>query len=374
MTTPPKYAIPNPNINLGGGIFMQWAKCYRRADTKSERWVVYLNWQGKRWTRTNFDGTHPVYTNEMATALCAEINGEIRKNPKAFRPEKWFGRGNDFKFERYSKRWLSRKQADLQESSYGSYAKVIESAMATMGNFDMAEIKSGTIQDFLNGLLGHGSQVNASKVLKALFRDAFNREDIDRVPGFPRLRGQAGRKSGLSKQVQAELLEALPIPDRPIFEFLRYTGCRVSEAIALKWDCVLWSSHRVVFRRTISGSKLRESRKAGDRLPLPMSETIEDMLRTLSRKNPFSEWVFLNGSGRRYRRQYLDRKLREACLSVGVESVGCHVFARHSKGSQLITEGYSIDVVAAVLGHKNPATTRRHYAKVGTDGLEGVLE
>jgi integrase len=352
----------------------RWAKCYRRKDTHAERWVVYLHWHGRRWVRTTFDTIHPIYTTEMAESLCAEINGEIRKNLKAFLPEKWFGRGDAFKFSRYAWAWLDAKRPEIQAVTYQSYHLILLRAEKQFGKLDIEEIRAGHLEDFIRNIQGQGAKQNAANVLKALFRDAFRREDIDRVPGLPVIKGQPNRKPGLDRATQDALIAKLPEYDRSIFRFLQTYGCRVSEAIALKWDCVLWAQHEVVLRRTVSGKVIREARKAGDRINLPMPEPIEAMLKAIQVNNPWSLWVFVNKDGRRYRRQYLDGKLREACRAIGILPVGAHVFGRHSKAHQLMDSGHSIDIVAAVLGHQNPATTRRHYARVGTDVLRGVLD
>ena len=346
-------------------------KYRRRKRVTAERYVVYLNWKGKRWQRTNYDDKLPICTEEMANRLCEMVNGDIERRGKAFDPRRWFAtKTSDMRFDNYGKNWLSRKS--IQETTRDIYERILNEAREVFGNFDIREIRKPNITEYLNNLpaeMSPNTKKHRLDVLHALFSDAFNDEDISRIPGWPKIKTIQAETKTLSYEEQLRVFEHIQEHDRPIFQLMTALGLRVSEAIALQWDCILWQKKEIIIKRTMSGQKVRESRKSGDRLPLPMSDEIMDMLRPLRQ---FTGFVFLNRNGKRYHRQNLLRTLQTACKKAKVREVTLHQFCRHSKGGQLINAGVSERLISALFGHSSTQHTRR-YTPLKTEALRGLV-
>lgn len=345
-------------------------KYRRRKRIKVERYVVYLNW-GRKWQRTNYDDKLPICTEQMAQRLCEMVNGDIERRGKAFDPRRWFNtKTSDMRFDNYARAWLSRKS--IQETTRDIYRRVLDEATEIFGTLDIREIRKPNILEYLNNLPGEMSP-NTKKhrldVLHALFADACNDEDIPRIPGWPKVKTTQAETKTLSYDEQQQVMAQIPGPDKPIFLLMTSLGLRVSEAIALQWDCVLWAKKEIIIKRTMSGQRVRESRKSGDRLPLPMSDEIMDMLRPL---RSFTGFVFRNRNGKRYHRQNLLRALKTACKKAGVREVTLHQFCRHSKGGQLINAGVSERLIAALFGHTSTQHTKR-YTPLKTEALRGLV-
>ena len=360
-----------PVKTVGEVFIMSKCKYRRRGDVRCERYVVYMPWKGKTLQRTYFQEGLSIVCKEMAERLCHEINGDYQRNPKSFDPRKWFNiKLNELRYELYAPKWLSRR--DMEESSRAQYKTVIDETKEQFYGLDIREIKKAHLEDYKHRLIENNLAPVTIRcrisVLKALFRDAFNDELIDRIPGIPRVKVPEPETRSLSRDQQDTIIGHIPERDRPIFAFMRLWGLRVSEAIALQWDAVDFEGGWIHIKRTISGEQLRESRKSGDRLPLPMTEEAEAILKPL---RGLAGYVFRNAAGRRYKRQTMRLILNRACDKAGVERVTIHGFSRHSWAVQKINKGISIEVIQAALGHKNRATTER-YAKFKKEALKEI--
>jgi len=347
-------------------------KYYRRKDVRSERYVVYLDYKGKRWTRTYFDDRLSICAKPMARELCSEISADYRRNPKTFDPLKWFRvRLSEMRFRNYADRWLDRR--DIEESSYQVYRHILNEALEVLGDLDIRDIRKSHLRDYVEGLskdLSPNTVRYKLSVLNILFRDAYNDEEINRTPGFPKIKAVPVVTRWLNYEEQQQVLEHIPEPDKPIFKFMTYYGCRVGEAVALMWDCVDWRQGVVTIKRTLSANKIRESRKTGNVLCLPLTDEMEALLRPLRSLRKF---VFTNRYGRRYYRQNLLRTCNIACEKAGFERLSLHELCRHSKGGQLINQDVPLEQISALLGHKHTNSTKR-YIKIKTETLKPLVE
>lgn len=348
-------------------------KYYRRKDTEAQRYVVYMPWHGRTLTRTAWDAVQSIETEGQAIRLCHVINADYQKDPEAFDPFKFFQVSlSELLFSNFGPSWLAEKE--IEDSSHELYAQVINDATELLGDLSIKEIRKVHIKRYVETLrrkeLSNNTIQHRLSILKILFRDAFNDEIIDRVPGWPKIKTTKPKTRGLSALEQEEVLAYIPSHDRPIYRFMVYYGVRVGEAVALQWDCVLWQRRIILIKRTVSGKKIRESRKAGDELELPMTDEMYSLLRPL---RSFTGFVFLNSRGNRYDRRNLLRTCYVACEKAGVPRVSLHELCRHSKGRQLAARGEPIDVIAALLGHRNTQTTKR-YAPLTGEGLRRLVE
>jgi len=348
-------------------------KYVRRRDTKAERYTVYLYWWGKQWVRTSYLDGLPLGCKEMADRLCHVVNADIddcRQMGIDFDPRKWFKvKLSELRFQNYARAWLDK--ITLRPSSFGVYRPVVEGACEVMGSVDVREIGRRHLKKYVESIsrLNPNTQAHHLGVLKGLFNYAYREGDIEKVPAFPKIKRREVLRASLEEQDVQHIISCVPEHDHPIFEFMAYYGLRVSEAIALQWDAVLWSRQRVIIKRTMSANVVRMFRKAGDVLELPLTLEAENILRPLRQ---FSGFVFLNAHGRRYQRQHLLNLCYKACALAGYERVSLHELCRHSRAGQLKSRGATLEQIGALLGHKSPQTTRK-YGKVSTRAINRLL-
>ena len=359
---------------------------YRRKDTSKERYVVYLDWpdptspgrKTKRWSRTRFDDKWTIRAEFMAQRLCHQINGDIERDRKAFDPRRWFSINLSYmRFQNYGYAWiearLKGRDKPIKAVTARMYEQTIQEASVTLGKFDIREMRKAHLNLYLDSLpdnLAIPTLRNKLRILRSLFGYALDNEDIDKMPRFPKLSAQESETRWLDEADQERVLEHIPHPEYPLFRFMLYYGLRVSECCAFMWDCVLWNQNRIVIKRTVSGSEIREARKAGDILYLPLTNEIKELLKPL---RGFHGYVFRNRAGNRFDRRGLLERCYVACDKAGLARCSLHQLSRHSKGGQLINRGATLEQIGALLGHKSIQTTKR-YAKLRVEGIRSLVE
>ena len=352
------------------------AKFYRRKDTKAERYVVYLDWKGRRHSRTWEDDGAPIESERRAFRLCERINGAIENHHKHFDPRFWFNSRSQMRFDNYARAWLERqiyRDKPYAPGTWGNVVRSINKATRYFKGMDIREIRAGHLEDYQHHL--ENGQREAFLYLHKLFSDGYRREDIKHIPPFPKLQSRKPRIRWITREWQDLIIEVIQPKNRPIFEFMKVTGVRKSEARALMWDCVDWEKKLVSIRRTFSGDgsgarNLKEPKTGWER-DLPLTD---ELLKILKPLRGLGGYVFRNSGGRPYNRSILGQIWSKARDSVGCpDKVTINQAFRSSKASQLAMKGENPWAIARLLGHTDIKTTQK-YTSVNTDGIKGMVE
>ena len=178
-------------------------------------------------------------------------------------------------------------------------------------------------------------------------------DDDDDVPEQKALTGE---------QLSA-LLSEVPAPYRPFVTFVAQSGLRIGEAIAVQWrDIDLENASLKVRRRFYKGEYGPPKTRYGRRT-IPLTPGMTALLRerrALLGAEP-GELVWPNRNG-----LPLDptnagsRVLKPAAQRAGVPWLSWHTL-RHTCGTLLFREGWSIKAVQHYLGHHSPAFTLAVY-------------
>lgn len=144
-----------------------------------------------------------------------------------------------------------------------------------------------------------------------------------------------------------------------IIRLLALTGCRRREIEGLRWEEV--DLERGFLR-------LRDSKTGAKVVFLPRAAA------ALIARAPViagSPWVFPATTGESHY-QNATKVWREVRAAAGLEGVRLHDL-RHTYASQSLSEGASLEVVAALLGHKERRTTER-YAHLASDPIRAAAD
>lgn len=131
-----------------------------------------------------------------------------------------------------------------------------------------------------------------------------------------------------------------------IIEFFYETGCRVSEAINVRWKDVKLNG---VAKIEVVGKGEKQ------RVVYAKAELIENIKRKFNGK----KYIFETRTGTQFNRRNLFRDIREVGLKAGF-TIHPHTF-RHSCAMRLKAMGKEADYIQEYLGHADVATTIRHY-------------
>lgn len=153
--------------------------------------------------------------------------------------------------------------------------------------------------------------------------------------------------------------------------FLLYTGARMGEAIALRYDDI--EDGIIHIRRQCYMGEMKAP-KYGSARDIPMHE---ELLRPFEehRREHLKEsdtYVFTTASGKMLDPVNVRRSLRRFCEAHSIEYKHPHAF-RSTFCTQLCRCGVPLEVASSLMGHKSIEVTAKHYAFVKTDTKEDAI-
>ena len=171
------------------------------------------------------------------------------------------------------------------------------------------------------------------------------------------------------KDFRAKTLDRFAyLRDVAIFEFLYSTGCRISEAISVKWGMIGWRDGRVIV--TGKGSK--------DRLVILGSQALDALGRLraeMERRNPASvdatADVFLSDRREKISARFVERHMKRYLAEAGLPTDLSPHKLRHSFATHLLDAGADLRSVQEMLGHASVSTTQI-YTHVSVERLKDV--
>jgi len=148
-----------------------------------------------------------------------------------------------------------------------------------------------------------------------------------------------------------EVIECVPPHCRPVFSFVRETGCRRKEALSLRHWQIQEESQLVVFSENTKSRKYRY---------VPMTEEALLAVRAIPRLEGYP-YVFYNPkTGDRWcdcRKPWVTGRVGAGVSQLQVKDL------RHHYAISLAENGADMHDIQQVLGHSSVATTERHYAQ-----------
>lgn len=247
------------------------------------------------------------------------------------------------------------------------------------GKIKISAIKPMDIQDWQNRLLTTLTPSSAQKyrsIFYNILQDAFINEIIVKNPmQLVKAPKQKSKKNTLFDEEEdvmpfnnAEI--KLILEDKQLFEhnknfykLMLFTGMRPGEAVALRWQDILFDKKQIKIMQTrVAGKdgtpKTMSSMRYVDILP----QTLEVLL-SQQKLTGDKEYLFYTRSGKRYfshdtlaasfKRLLARNKIKERVL----------YNLRHTFASQMISQGVDIVWVSKTLGHKDVSITLSTYTK-----------
>jgi integrase/recombinase XerD len=198
--------------------------------------------------------------------------------------------------------------------------------------------------------LSADSQRSKVSAVKALFSYAHATGYLERnlltVVATPA--GKAKARDRIADE--GSILAALHNPnlsgiERLFLNVLYYSGCRVSEAIALKWSDIVDG----VLAVTGKGDKQREIR-----IPAKLQNLLDD-----ARQSASADYIFATRTGKPVRRTQANRWIKSIGAKCGIPQLSCH-WLRHCHASHSLERGADINLVSETLGHSSVAVTSKY--------------
>lgn len=293
------------------------------------------------------------------------------------------------RFEDYVERWLEeytgRTARGLAPSTRAAYTWTMRTyvvpyfAGRRLGDLGPADVKAFVTH--LTRLPPRRAQRGATRLaastvrrimtpLKAMLAEAYELEhvayDIGRVRIIVPASRPASRPKTLDDDQIAAVMRELSEGDRLLFELLRWTGLRISEALGLRWRDVQVDADGAVLtvhRQWHDGDSREETKTPAGTRRVALVPSLAGALATARENVRFcgdDDPIFATRRGTPRDSHNVRRSLRPAARRAGLSWVTPHVF-RHTLATRLVEHGYDTGMVAKVLGHRSEAFTRRVY-------------
>lgn len=259
-------------------------------------------------------------------------------------------------------------KGDKTAGTITRYRYLIDSyLLPAIGDVLLIEATTGNLAAFISTVHKDHGATNAKHlrmILKNVFalavlHDALLRNPVDGVPTVT-VKREKVTKALTAEQVK-DLRGILHGDVLEVFEFMLGTGCRISEALGLRWQDL----DLIAGTATINGAvKQVGSKTVWD--PAPKSagsaQTIylpTFTLHMLLERRQWCEWVFPSTAGTVRGGHNFRSMLRKQLKGTEYEWVTPHT-ARTTVAT-IVADGLGVSVAAAVLGHSSEEVTIKNY-------------
>ena len=268
-------------------------------------------------------------------------------------------------------RFLEEHVAKLRPSSQREYRAQAQEIKERIGALKVAAVEYADVEK-LHRTISKRAPYRANRTLAVLSKAMslalkWRMRPDNPVHGIARNPEQK-RKRYLTPDELKRLTDALASHEDQsvanIVRLLLLTGSRMAEVMGARWD--QFDFHRNVWIKPDHATKQRKEHE------VPLSDQVLAMLKAMRRVAPEdADFLFPGGGAPRYRTQ-LRQAWNAICKAAGIPRTGPHALRihdlRHSYASFMVSAGFSLPVVGAMLGHTQPATTHR-YAHLLDDPL-----
>ena len=258
-----------------------------------------------------------------------------------------------------------------------------------IGDLRINEATTGRLQKFFTTVAkehGHGSAKGCRSVMSGMFALAVRNDVLRSNPVV----GVEGIKKTGTSSASAIPLEGVPAFRKAIredadlkrldiadlFDFMLFTGCRIGEALALRWSHVDFEKHTVRFAATVNRARgqgliLQEHGKtASSTRTISVPSEVIDLLR---RRERISELVFPSMLGNLRDTSNTEADWRAHRDRLGYPGLTSHAF-RKTVATALDVSGLSARAIAEYLGHKQPSMTQDVYMSRNTGSSVAALK
>jgi integrase len=159
--------------------------------------------------------------------------------------------------------------------------------------------------------------------------------------------------------------------DAELYRVAAYTGMRLGELVALRWEDVDLDGRRLIVHRALSAN-VEGPTKSWQARALPLADPAAAALARLGDRGDYTgrdDYVFCSRLGRRIDASALRRRYVATCAAAGLRPLRFHAL-RHAAGSLVAREAGG-HFVQAFLGHSRLSTTERYlHAKSRPQDVE----
>lgn len=287
-------------------------------------------------------------------------------------------------YEEWIYEWLQEKKLYVKESTYANYTTTIFNyILPYLGNYNIQDLNHTIIQEYLLKLYQKGNNLkglsdktvkDTAIIVKSSLRKAFNQGIVPTFElkfMFPS-NTRTYKIKTLTKSEQVKITEyaiANPSPKNIALLLSLYSGLRIGEICALKWEDIDLKKGIIKIDKTIQRIYLHEKERALSKVIISSPKTenaireipINKILLALLKEQKRSISCYIVTGHEKYAEPRSFRKYFDSLLKkLRIEHVNYHVL-RHTFATNCIALGVDYKTVSEILGHSNVTITLNLY-------------
>lgn len=337
-----------------------------KKDEKTKKWFFYgKHVDGKQYKRRGFD--------TKKSAQIAEL--------KYLDEYDAADTGEGMTFAELAIEYLQWYEKRRKASSYLKISSIINVHLVPyFGRMNIEDIRPRDVTKYQDIIIDKHKPSHVKKIhttLAATLKHAVKQEYITTNAATIAGNVELEEDKVINYWTLEEFKQFISVVDDPLyhalFMTLYYSGMRKGELLALTWGDIDFENNKINvdktnYNRQVTSTKTRSSRRV-----IAMPNHVMRLLSKLKTKHDKMTYVVFGEFLDCVSTSTLDFKYAQYIKDSGVKRIRIHDF-RHSHASYLINKGIIISVVAARLGHSDPATTLNVYSHLyPTTEKEAVL-
>ena len=280
----------------------------------------------------------------------------------------------------------------IRATTYDLYRRNIDKHLRPhLGQYALRELSQTHVQTLVNRLnqtLASGTLHGICRLLKAILNSAVTNRLMAQSPyrdvRMPKCRKKQPRVLTVSEQMRLE--QAVMESDRLEYLLCLYTGLRLGELCALRYEDIDFSSNmlnvthsvkritdhgksesatRLVVGRTKTESSERE-------IPLPffLLKMLADRMKQKGAAK--TDYIFPSTKGTAAEPRTIQKQFERLTKRIGIRGAHMHTL-RHTFAMRCLEHGMGYKALSEILGHSSSETTIRHYDNCTLEKKQKVM-
>lgn len=289
-------------------------------------------------------------------------------------------------FECIAQEWLQMKKAYVKESTFMRYSYLLEKyILPSLGDYAISDIQNQDINNFSSILLSSGGIHNAGVstktasdivcLVKSIMKYAVsNGNNVYYNGDLTSIKQQSKEMRILSKKEQEiitnNLIDSEDLRDIGILICL-YTGIRVGELCALRWQDISLVEKTISVRNTLQRVKIQDPVDDCKTKILISSPKSQCSLRTIPVPNEImvliqnqistKESFLLTGTSDKFiEPRTMQNHFQKVLKSNSIQKANFHCL-RHTFATRCVEVGFDVKSLSEILGHANVNITMNRY-------------
>lgn len=271
-------------------------------------------------------------------------------------------------------KWLNKVKIRCKKSTYSNYLYTVNSRIIpNFGNIDKNEISSELIDNYTSKLLCEGLLPKTVKDILIILQQILIYARVNIKITFPKVPKSEIQILSKEEQIILEnkLLNDINLTKFGIY-FCMYTGLRIGEVCALKWENIDIENKKIRINKTItriinlsdySDKKtmiiIDDPKSASSIREVPIPSFLIPMLKTF-KYNTKPSYYLVTGTNNFIETRTYYNKYKKLLKSINLQKYNFHAL-RHTFATRCVENGCDPKTLSEILGHSNVKITLERY-------------